>query len=419
MYALSEFVRDFCKRHLVPITQRPDFEEWLASTSYNEVRKEELRRAHDANRGACPPARVCKQVKTFIKLEDYPEYKHARWINSRCDRFKVFCGPYFKKIEEQVYDVKSDIKFIKHVPVPDRPQAIEALPKGLRYYGTDYTSFEKHFTKHVMNSIEFVLYDYMLPCMTPLEKKCLFSTLAGFNKLRSRSGFKATVEARRMSGEMCTSLGNGFTNLILTSYIAHLRQGHVYGFVEGDDGLFATDFELSPEDYSNLGFEIKIIPYEKIGDASFCGMIFSESGEIIRNPVEFLAKFSWTSSCMGANEKVLRELLRAKALSCVYETPQCPIVGAAARYALDMTRDSAARFVFDGYHEIPRDQIHVAEFDPKPSTRVQFEKLFHISVSDQIRIEQQLSSGNFDVAHLMPLSRDHLHYCTRYVANGE
>jgi hypothetical protein len=287
----------------------------------------------------------------------------------------------------------------------------------MHYYGTDYTSFEKHFTAEVMHSIEFVLYDYMLPCMTPSEKQCLFKTLAGFNHLKSRLGFKAVVKARRMSGEMCTSLGNGFTNMMLALYLAHKKNGHVFGFVEGDDGIFATDFRMQPQDYNELGFEIKIIEHNKINEASFCGMIYSEAGEIIRDPLNFLSKFGWSSTAMGSGERVKMGLLRAKALSSCYETPQCPIVGAASRFALQKTEGYAARFVYDGYHKpVARDSVNIPKFQPKEETRVLFARLFGVSLENQLLIEDKILNGDFDVACLLPLRRDSLHYVTRYVA---
>lgn len=410
------FVRQWCEKNLVPITERPDFEEWLASTEYTIHRKDELRQAFIDNNFHFPPPAVACKVKNFVKLETYPEYKHARWINSRCDRFKVFCGPFFKKIEEQVYETSDTVRFIKHIPVDERPESLMQIPEGLRYYGTDYTSFEKHFSKEIMETIEFVLYDYMLEFLTHAEKKCLFDTLSGYNKLKSRLGFQARVKARRMSGEMCTSLGNGFTNMMLALFLAHEKNGHIYGYVEGDDGIFGTDFEMTPEDYKRLGFEIKIKSYENVGDASFCGMIFSSSGQIIRDPVNFLMKFGWSSSAIGCSHRVAQELLRAKALSAAYETPHCPVVGAAVRFALNKTEGYAPRFVSDGFHKVPRDVINVPLFNPSSSTRLQFERLFKVSIADQLVIEDKLMAGDFDVAHLLSLNMDGLHYETRYVA---
>jgi hypothetical protein len=399
---------------------RPNFEEWLDSTDYNTARKAELRLANELNAGQPPPRHVCRKVKNFIKLEEYPNYKHARLINSRHDRFKAWSGPFFKKIEEQIYDVESNIRFIKHIPVQDRPALLRALPKGMRCYSTDFTAYEKHFTAELMHHCELILYEYMLPCLGPQGMHCLKQTLTGINHISSRNGFSAKVKARRMSGEMCTSLGNGFTNMMLALYLAEKKGGVIHGFVEGDDGIFVTNVELSAEDYKELGFEIKIVSEASPCEASFCGMIFADSGEIIRNPREFVSKFAWTGSCLEGGIKVKRELLRAKALSACYETPQCPIVGAIARYALQETRGVKPRFVYDGYHKVTdviRDERNVAAFKPSSDTRVLFERKFHISIADQLNIERLCSQGKFDVAaQLMPPPADVLHYVTRYVA---
>jgi len=371
-----------------------------------------LREAWEANHGLPPPRSVRRKVKSFVKLEAYEVYKHARLINSRSDRFKVWCGPFFKAIEDQVYNTTGPIRFIKHIPMDERPAAIAALPKGLRCYSTDFTSFEKHFTAEVMESIEFVLYKYMLPFLSEEELHILLSTLSGTNHLSSRTGFRAKVKARRMSGEMCTSLGNGFTNLILATYLANQAGGVISGFVEGDDGLFVTDVELTPQGYADCGFEIKIKEEPDPCSASFCGLVFSQSGQIIRDPRKFVSKFGWSHSCLYAGEKVHRELLRAKALSACYETPHCPIVGVVARKALQETQGSKARFVEDGYHSVVGCEI--PDFDPSPDTRVLFERLYHISVASQLHIEDLISCGKIEEAALL-MSPDY-HYTTRYVA---
>jgi len=175
-----------------------------------------------------------------------------------------------------------------------------------------------------------------------------------------------------MSGEMCTSLGNGFTNLMLALFIASLRHGHLEGYVEGDDGLFATDFELTKEDYLNLGFTMKNV--DEVfhpGWASFCGMLFGDSLQIVRSPRRFLENFGWTHSAVHGGEKVMLGLLRAKALSAVYETPHCPIVSVLARRALHHTRGVTPRFVNDGFHNtelVPRDESKLPKFAPTTDT---------------------------------------------------
>lgn len=359
-----------------------------------------------------------QKVNSFVKLESYDQYKYARWINSRGDRFKAWAGPLFKSIEMVVYQ---DRHFIKHVPIPDRPELVKGLIKGsLRYFNTDFTAFEKHFVEEIQENIEFVLYDELLKSkISGADLRYLHKVLTGENHLKMRLGAIANLKARRMSGEMCTSLGNGFTNLMLALFIASKKNGHIDGFVEGDDGIFACDFEMTKEDYVQLGFEIKIIELASPCEASFCGMVFSESGEIIKSPLRVLESFGWTHSFIDASEKIMLELLRAKSLSLVYEVPQCPILGALGREALKRTRGVVPRFVPDGYHtfeHVPKDEKGFAKFDPKPDTRVLFEKVYHIGVSEQLYLESLIQSndlqGCFDA---LRFHCDIYDYAARYV----
>lgn len=301
---------------------------------------------------------------------------------------------------------------------------MQAIRKaGLRYFQTDFTSFEKHFIAKIQHSIEFVLYDEMMPWLPDSDKQFLFSVLAGTNNLRTRAGVSAKVKARRMSGEMNTSLGNGFTNLMLALFCAHEHGFDLDGYVEGDDGLFACNGELTKEMYAGLGFEIKIDEVADPCHASFCGMIFSDSGQIIRDPKRFLQTFGWTHSFINAGDKIMRELLRAKALSACYETPHCPIVGAMARRALLKTRGSAPRFVRDGYHDvdaIPRDEKAIEPFRPELSTRMLFAQKFGVSIEEQLRCEAAILDDDMPtVADLIPNQNAAvLRACTHYVGVG-
>jgi len=202
---------------------------------------------------------------------------------------------------------------------------------------------------------------------------------------------------------------------MLAKYLASKKGGSIYGFVEGDDGLFATDVSLEAADYAALGFTIKIEEVADPCEASFCGMVFGESGEIIRDPVKFLQGFGWTLSFINAGDRVMDELLRAKALSTAYETPQCPIVGAMARYALKQTSHVHPRFIADGYHVCP-DEFTVPRFCPAPDTRQLFEHRYGVTVQLQIAVEAAIANGDMDrVATLLPPPADVAEYASKYV----
>jgi hypothetical protein len=407
---LKQFTQKFCEDHL-PVVKEMEFEEWLDSTSYGIARKEQLRKVHEDLRGGVPNRKQRRTVKSFVKSEFYPCYKQARMINSRSDAFKVWSGPKFKSIENEVYKLES---FIKHVPVTDRPAKVKQLKQaGRRYYQTDYTAFESHFTPELMQSVECVLYRHCLKNDVNVDKLC--ETLTGRNKMRTSSGVRAKVNGRRMSGDMCTSLGNGFTNLMLMLCIVEKKGGTLEGFVEGDDGLFSTDVEVTAQDFEDYGFTIKIDEVADPCEASFCGMIFSDSGEIIREPRRFMMGFGWTQSFINGGTRLMDSLERAKALSAAYETPQCPVIGELFRASLLKTTSSVPRFVDDGYHK-PRDVQNVPAFKPSMDTRLLFEHCYSVTVEEQLIVESMIRNGRLcDIQRIIRPLSDQQSYNNNYV----
>jgi len=388
---LESFVDDFLRRN-VPKVEPMEFEDWLASTSYDELRKAALRAEHEALLGGRPSKRRASHVKSFVKTESYPEWKYPRMINSRCDTFKAYSGRFFKAIEEAVYKLPY---FIKHTPVPERPRVVDALRRsGSLYYETDYSAFECHFTDEIMRALELRLYSWCLS-NHPADAKFICSVISGTNRMRSTT-CRAECRARRMSGDMCTSLGNGFSNLMLTMFVIHEKGGVFNGLVEGDDGIIATDVVLTAEDYRRCGFTIKINRVASPLEAAFCGMTCSENYEVIKDPRRFMTSFGWTSSMIHAGDKVMSGLLRAKALSAVYEAHQCPIVGVLAREALRLTRGVVPKYIPDGYHTPPPDEMVIPDFAPSTSARLLMESKFGVSVSEQLLVEDLIREGRLD-----------------------
>jgi len=401
-----------------------DFEEWLEGTTYNEERKEELRRAHTSLRGGRPNSKDLHHADAHVKTESYPKYTHCRLINARNDRVKAWFGPMCKSIEHEVYKL---FPFIKHVPAGERPRLIATLRRACRrYFLTDYTAFESHFTDLIMDCVECEVYRYCLTDYPDVELVC--SMLTGFNVLRTRSGISCRVKARRLSGDMCTSLGNGLTNLLLTLFLVDLHGGSVDGFVEGDDGIFSSTVELAPSMYADLGFTIKIVEVEdpctsvpvvrtgsRFGESlgAFCGIV-SDGSDALRDPRDFLTKFGWTSSFVNARQHIMDQLARAKALSALAETPQCPIVGAIARRVELDTRGVAPRFVSDGYHAEPP-QEGIDEFAPTMASRDLVSVLYGITVEQQLKAEELIRLGDFNISSLVEPIPDVAHYYARYV----
>lgn len=318
-------------------------------------------------------------------------------------------------MEKEVYQ---DHHFIKHIPVPERYKHILSLVRsGSKYYENDYKAFESHFTPEILNTIECELYKYLLSKYSA-DADYICRVITGENRLHTQAGVNCTVTGRRMSGDMCTSLGNGFTNLMLFLYICHKKKMWGDGYVEGDDGIFATQADLTAQDFAELGFTVEIKELSHPSRGHFCGMTFPENGQNIKDPRKVFETFGWTSSFIHAGSTVMDELLRSKALSLAYEMPQCPILGALSRRALELTMGIEVKHTEDKWGQrwdvILKTPVPL--FEPALETRQLFQELFNISVEAQIMAEDYIYSDRLDLlSQLIPAPRDVAHYTARYV----
>jgi len=341
-----------------------------------------------------------------MKDEVYPEYKHARAINSRSDEFKVLVGPLFKLIDHALF---SRPEFIKKIPVDMRPERMlqELYVIGEHTDPTDYSKFEATFVKRLMrinNYFNWYLTQH-LPDGTWFNK-VLAEALEGVNVCRFRD-FSIHVEAKRMSGEMNTSSGNGFMNWMFVRFWAHKKRLKVRTQIEGDDGnpMFVskdprgTPDKPQADDFAKLGADIKITPALSLEEASFCGMVFDlYDRRNVTDPREVLANFGFASARYArANRNTKKTLLRCKSLSLAYQYPGCPIIAALARYGLRVTRSYDTRHMVSTWRNTwERDQLIEAQRHPilnvevGYNTRCLVEKLFHIPVDVQIDIERYL-----------------------------
>lgn len=410
LYLLRRFVRVWIRENLIALPHDTDVsvEAWLEHTNYPAWRKEELRQAWEEVEDIWDPKKAQKYFScaSFIKDEVYPTYKHARAINSRSDAFKCAVGPIFKLIEEQVFNHPA---FIKHIPMDQRPEYIfERLhSEGAEYFATDYTAFESQFVAELMSVCEFELYDYMTSCLpTGRDFMDLCTEVIGGKNVCKFRDFVTTLHGTRMSGEMCTSLGNGFSNLMFMLYTCQkVGCRNVTGVVEGDDGLFTmVGTPPTKEDFAELGLIIKADRHTKLETASFCGMVFDlEDRRIVTDPRKVLATFGWTNrQYQSVRPHKLRGLLRSKALSLVYQYPGCPIIASLASYGLRVTEGADAS---EGLKqrslsswEMERREYAISNADRflnvevGRNSRYLVEELYGITVDQQKEIEQYLDS---------------------------
>jgi hypothetical protein len=417
-----KFVRAWIHKNLRPLGVDCDisFETWIELTNYPRYRKEALRRLWESR--PFSDRRIFK-VKAFTKDEEYLEFKYNRGIYSRSDEFKCLTGPWFKQIEKELYKLPY---FVKNIPVADRPAYICGIlfDDGAPAVATDYTAFESQFVEQLVRVCEFQLYEYMtqhvpggkqfmeLLEVLVVEQEVMFTELS------------MLIPTCRMSGEMNTSLGNGFSNLMFALFLAH-RKGctNIRMVVEGDDGLMKYDGpRLCAEDFALLGLSIKLENHDDIRRASFCGIIFDTEDLInVTDPREVLATFGWgTARYLGAKHSKKMSLLRAKSLSLAHQYPGCPILSELAQYGLRMTRSYSPRFALKVAPNLwVRDQLLAAISDEKNlkirkpglRTRALVEEVFGISMEAQLSIEQYLADKNDlsplchgSIDDIMPLS---------------
>jgi len=405
------FVTRYVEEHYKPLDPSTDvtLETWLGKTSYPAHRQEELRQLWEENKAHIWEPRFQK-VKGFMKDETYPSYKHARGINSRHDLFKCAVGPTFKAIEEVVFQ---DPSFIKYVPVADRGKKIlERLYRvGALPFGSDYTSFEALITRVLMTKCEWILYRHMVRFL-PTGKdfmKLVEEVIGGTNHIAYKL-FWVFLICVRMSGEMNTSLGNGFTDLMVFLFICHkIGAKDPIAYCEGDD-LLATVFGTRPtkEHFAKLGLICKPEYPDEISTASFCGIIADDVAlDVVTDPIEAVCSFGWTTrEYAKAGSSVVHKLLRCKALSLAHQYPGCPILASFADYVLRMTRgydvrEFAKRLRVSVWE---RDQILAAIKDErklrakqKPVhkwTRHLVEKKFGIKIEHQLMLEAHFDGLN-------------------------
>lgn len=391
------------------------------------------------------PRRKRKRIlrcKSFQKEEHYPGYKFPRSINSRSDFFKVLVGPIFDAMGNKVFHYKKGTDpspFIKLVPVRDRPLVVKThlYKDGAKYYVTDASSFEAHFDPQMMGACEFELYKWLASGLPygNLVIDTLTHALLGTNELTFKE-FTMTILGKRMSGEMNTSLGNGFSNLMFTEFVVWARDPNavVKGFFEGDDGLFTVDPPTSSPtaaDYQSLGINMKQLEvHDDLGEASFCGMLFHpEDPEltVVTDPLKVLAKTGWTSQkYVNSSQRTRNALLRCKAYSIAYCYAGCPILDSFGQYLLRSTLpdpEKETQIVRDlGWWErtmagmIDKDQMLSKE--PHRLTRELVDRLYNISPTVQTQVETYLNElTTIQQLDLPMLSwpKDWMHYSQNYV----
>lgn len=410
---LAQF-KNFCanwfKENLTPLQWDTDVtvEKWLEESPYTMDRKQELLEEYNKWKDELNNVRDPNfaKLESFVKDEFYMEPKTFRTINSRIELFKCLIGPIVHAVEKEVFKLPY---FIKKVPVADRAKYImdNLFVPGNVFSGSDASNWEGSMNEQIMNAVEVPMFDYMTKNIPTHNAFMTLYRQLLFNNQLCFSGFYCEVLSRRMSGEMSTSVGNGITNLLLVLFTASKMRMVIRLVVEGDDALVSSPRAIIDKYFKRLGFNYVLQHFDELSEASFCGLIFSDSKHTIRDPVKSILKLGWcTQQYIRSNRWTKMQLLRAKALSLKCEMPDCPVLGPLADRLIELTnhisvRKSIIKYVknlslyarnefldlISNYQPIWKKVSNVA-----PDSRVLMQKLYGIDVDSQINLEHDFKT---------------------------
>lgn len=422
------FVEKWVKR--LPVLEKaPSVAEWLEESNLPAWRRTEIAEAEaeyqlhkaeydyyrDYYPGKLPPSKFGAKkwkkfigVTNFVKVEYNEGLKYSRNINARSNYMKARLGPWVHAMEKVIFALPS---FIKYISMPDRPAAIieRCIRAGMNTIVCDYSCFETSFTKLVQDTFEQQVYKHMVP---DLDFHAWMNCITSRNWVTGR-GYSLETDCARMSGEMNTSLGNGITNLMMMEFAAEeLGMHDLQGFVEGDDGLFSySGPSVDPSFFSKLGFRLTHLDAQA-DTASFCGMVFDiESRSVVVDPFYCLAGSGFSNNAVGANARTIATLTAAKGLSIMFQYPNCPLMFswgqrfyrtamASAGLSDSQMRLSLHKYLLnsrrvDSWERAKLLSACDAKTSPdiSVSSRLLFERLYHISPESQVLLERQFDSG--------------------------
>jgi hypothetical protein len=426
---LSKRFREYARRIIVEHFDWLDVEiktskEWLDSWNQPSWRRAELEKILESG-DYLEDSKDLAKIDSFIKREfkhvtglECPQLgepeeadcamqpvKHARLINARRDEAKLLFGPIGSAMDQVVFRNKH---FIKKVAWKDRAKTISdrLVGAGRVYANLDYTSFECSFGSEWIRDIEvWAMEEWFqnVPSFRDIIVRVLGPVLAGLQSIRN-SLYKLLIRGTRMSGEMFTSCCNGLGNYVLVQWLfSGCREDCLLldFFLEGDDNVLALcgHSDTAVADARSLGFDLKYLRIDHPGKASFCGLLYSEHSDPIRDAAPVLAKFGWTNPAYhGCGDRLKRRLLLSKALSVGYENGKCPILWKLAQVFLRKLEGTKLGDTDKWRHLDQYERLRLKEAldngpdinEPTMNTRLFYEETFGVPVIQQLQIEREL-----------------------------
>lgn len=375
------------------------------------------------------------RLKTFVKAEklEKPE-ADPRVIQPRDPRFNISVGLYIKACEPVIYKAINKMFAGKTVM-----KGLNADQRGTCFahawsrfkkpvaVGLDASRWDQHVSKNMLR-FEHTIYNSIFH--DPELARLLEMQLINEGSVRCVDGnIRYTVEGRRMSGDMNTSLGNVLLMCMLVwTYLK--RSGFVLGessdvalLNDGDDCvlIFESD-KLQCLDglshwFSTLGFIMKVEkPVYELEHVEFCQAhpIEVDDGvwRMVRDPRKVLSKDTYVVKPI--NNKMDWDFYRTAIGQCglslagdlpvFFEFYQCLIRGADPS-CLRSRRNRERALPDDGMQRLAHG-MKVKYSNPSVRSRVSFCRAFDIWPDEQVALEQ--AYRNIQLKWSEPLCRPHI-----------
>jgi hypothetical protein len=398
----------------------PDFDEWIRARNYPIKKKEMYRKAYED-----APARRLKQrekkISIFVKKEAYDTFKPARMIANRTKFVAAKYGPKLTTLEEAVFSFdwgQGFSPFIKKIPYADRPEHITECFSKYSHdwcFKIDYSAYENCFKNKFQAGVECHLYRKAFEKMGALDPEIedFISVVLGPHKCNYK-GFSYTVPEGRMSGDIITSLGNGFSNLMLIKFFMKKLNIPFVCFVEGDDCVVKPSRPLSPTEIDTLidsAFELGFIAtLEHVGHVNECNFLSTcwnpDTMNSYKDATRSLLRLGWSFKAQpGDSLRHKKQLFKAKLMSELASSPNCPVLAPICYKLLQELSDIRGKMPWNSwlYEELVNAGLKLRirnnyilifdhKFEPpdvKLSDRICYFETFGVDVQEQILIENE------------------------------
>lgn len=369
------------------------------------------------------------RVKMFVKMEAYKfdeekPYPDCRAIQFRSFEYTLQLASIIRRAEHKMYLAK-DIPgfglgrhFGKNLCprslARELRRAYDSIP-GCNVVLLDVSRFDAHVSRPIMKRVEHVFWNNA--CDHPQLSELLGWKLD--NEGSARSGgdrIKYKVKGGRMSGDADTGASNCVQVACALASLAEVA--HITRFamnVNGDDSVFLFEGDLSDEQivahFDKLGMEVKIEgrpgSFEEIDYCQARPVLVAGDWVMVRNPTKVMTKVGMTHKRQGVSnylKRVYTTCLGELALARGTPVIQPYLERLLLIVHSQMNRRSARRPILgqaisDSYRLsgwLPSDWKSGRTIPISSETRKSFANAFGISITEQIRLEGEISRWTAD-----------------------